>query len=101
MCRKPTEMFSPIKNPEASPQSRKLLVNVLQHPTFRDVCDFRGSYKPSESWDISDIGGGLGLPLSDWDAKQLIDASHQSKGEPTLVDPSLRKAWEVSTTDLS
>ncbi|EFE43731.1 hypothetical protein TRV_01479 [Trichophyton verrucosum HKI 0517] len=42
------------------------------------------------------------LPLSPDDAKAIIDVCHRSpfgKGEETLVDTSVRKCWELNTTE--
>lgn len=47
-------------------------------------------------------GGIVGLPLSDRDAEAVIAASHEApfgKGEETIIDKSVRKAWELSSTN--
>lgn len=43
--------------------------------------------------------GKVGLPLSERDAVELSRASHEApfgKGSETLVDPSVRKTWELN-----
>jgi len=46
--------------------------------------------------------GTIGLPLSDRDAQAIVEASHEApfgKGEETLVDTSIRRTWEISSSD--
>lgn len=46
--------------------------------------------------------GTIGLPLSERDAKAIIDAAHRApygKGAETLVDVNVRKTWELEPGD--
>ncbi|KAI9882227.1 MAG: Sorting nexin mvp1 [Watsoniomyces obsoletus] len=47
--------------------------------------------------------GNVGLPLSDRDAKLIIEASHKApfgKGSETIVDENVRKTWELNATQV-
>lgn len=46
--------------------------------------------------------GVIGLPLSDRDAKAIVEASHEApfgKGEKTIVDTKVRRTWEISPAE--
>lgn len=57
------------------------------------------SNAPNPALWVKDVGA-IGLPLSDRDAKALVEASHQApfgKGTETIVDTSVRKTWEINS----
>ncbi|EFR04196.1 hypothetical protein MGYG_07203 [Nannizzia gypsea CBS 118893] len=78
------------------------LQTIDSNGDFAYFCGLNGILNPNLH--INGLNRVVKLPLSSDDTKAIIDHCHRSpfgKGEETLVDTSVRKCWELNTTEFS
>ncbi|KAI9744730.1 MAG: hypothetical protein M1818_001655 [Claussenomyces sp. TS43310] len=87
---------SPLKLSEVKEQLEACLSNVQRLGSFAVSGSPRQCANPGVF--VNGVGS-IGLPLSDRDARALVEASHEApfgKGSETIVDVNVRKTWELN-----